>query len=454
MISGNTMPCFNRVPPLSSTDVLSIESTSFCPVVTENTVMRTSDPSMRTHIAPQQPCALMTAKTSIRSYSTVLPQHLQVVRLIVDSSLHRHAAFVPNSTFRFSAERAIQYVEASDRGGHGVQCQTSVNCQGLIQEVVCLSEKESKGQGLAVPSIPPVRTFTTKTELLGMYEALAAFFRACRAANLEEQLQRKCRIVVENDNAAAVAEAASAVSMVKPECPVHEALQSLLCSNSIPIEFRYLPRGSREGRLADAMSRWQPAALQVEPDALAAAVESALMSLSGNPGHRLWPPDIDVFGSERSHLQQCSYYAYMWDRQCSAANTWDLDWSKWPQEALRGQLQLFGLQKPGVRDDKAECLGDHCQIRKPVCYVFPHPNNALQAVCKIARDKPTAWLVLKEAMKPSERAQLFKLPIKLTVTILPVASRDTVLCPTIQQCSASDVDPGSSPLALHFISWE
>lgn len=265
-----------------------------------------------------------------------------------------------------------------------------------------------------------------------------------------------------NDNTSAVAEAAQAMlrtpASATSGCPVREALAALQVSHGVPIEFRHLSRNSEEGRLADAMSRRQELEWHLDYSSLAAAVESILNTLPVAAGQlATWPPDVDLLASERTHLHACRYYACMWDRRCAAANAWDLDWSRWPEEALNGQLRVFGVPLAGAGQAvPARPDGwNGSPRRKPVCYVFPYHtrNQAYHVMRKIESDQATCWLVSQEHLDPAEQLLLSRLPVQASAPLQPSAPGIPVARSLSHPCVLGS-QTWVSGLALHFITWE
>ena len=370
---------------------------------------------------------------------------LRTVELIVDSGSCTHAAFVQHSNWRFICPRAVL---VSAENYKGEKCRVGKARPGLIQEVV----KKHKPSPMSVK-------FTDTTELLGIYEALSAFLRACRSAGLEDQLREVCRVVVFNDNTSAVAQATRAMEQVPSAAssPVHTALASLRDTYRVHTEFRHLPRTSKKLGLADAMGRWHEEEWNVAADALASAVERAMQDLSADAARvAVWPPDVHLLASERTHLRECgAYYSIKWDRQCAAGNAWDLDWGKWPEVALHGQLQVFGVspsQTCAAVDDREGCAarnGGQNWGRKPVCYVFPQHQDTCLAMRKIELNLATVWLVLRRDLSISEALFLKKLPVAVSVP-LPRAAKGRPVVESPQQ----NAQAWTSPLVLHFITWE
>lgn len=433
------------------------------PVTLSNSSCSTASPSPQGINAQQavqhkqHPCALKGATLQTAVPSRTLPP-LQPVELIVDSSMHMHAAFVRYSNWRFSCRRAVR-VELGKPVRGGV-CRKG-EYPGLIQEVVHQDHLVGSSNSRQYPNSQKISHFSAKTELLGIYEALSAFLRACRTASIEQQLKEGCRMVVFNDNTSAVAKATALMNgrgATASDCPLHAALATLKNSYGVPIEFRYLPRLSKEVMVADAMSRWQQFEWQLNQDVLAVAVEACLKALPVDfPGQRsVWPPDIDLFASERTHLQQCEfYYATMWDRRCAAANAWALDWSKWPEEALCAQLQVFGVSpSSSVRELSTGNDEKVATARKPVCYAFPPLKHAYHAMRKIESELATVWLVLKQELSTSEALMLKRLPVKASVLLQPFAPVVMTPCDSAKHVSRVQRQMRESALVLHFIAWD
>lgn len=396
----------------------------------------------------QPPCALKTASAPSAVQSLRMcraPQRLCTVQLIVDSGSCTHAAFVQHSNWRFICHRAVL---VSAENYKGEKCRVGEERPGLIQEVI----KNHK------PS-PTFVKFTDTTELLGIYEALSAFLRACRSAGLEDQLREVCRVVVFNDNRGAVAQATRAMEQAPSAAssPVHTALASLRDTYRVHTEFRRLPRTSKKLGLADAMGRWHEEEWNVAADALASAVERAMQDLSADAARvAAWPPDVHLLASERTHLRECgAYYSIKWDRQCAAGIAWDLDWGKWPEVALHGQLQVFGVSPSQTcaavddREGRAARNGGQNWGRKPVCYIFPQHQDTCLAMRKIELNLATVWLVLRRDLSSSEALFLKKLPVAVSVP-LPRAAKGRPVVESPQQNSQA----WTSPLVLHFITWE
>ena len=293
-----------------------------------------------------------------------------------------------------------------------------------------------------------------------MYEALAAFLRACRSTGLEKPLRESCRVVIFNDNTNAVARATSAMVHAPTEAtPVlHGALAALRDSYGVHVEFRHLRRISKEVSLADAMGRWNVGEWFVRPDVLAPAVQRALQNLPVAAGQAaVWPPDIHLFGFERTCPHECAvYYSVRWDRHCASGTVWDMDWGKWPEVALRGQLQVFGVSPPKhssgreTREEPGAPHGSQDWERKPVCYAFPHSHrDAYHTLRKIELHLATVWLVLRRDLSIPEAFLLKRLPVKTSVPLQPVAPGTSVVA------SPEHIPKAWRPaLDLHFICWD
>lgn len=208
--------------------------------------------------------------------------------------------------------------------------------------------------------------------------------------------------------------------------PLVAQVYRLAAQQQLVLSFAWRRRSTDEVMLADEYSK-----LEDDTDwRLSRSVLAAQVAQNARPlieaGY--FPPDIDMMASQEAH-QVPQYVAKFWDGTCMAQDALVQHWGRWP----------------------AGCTPGHG--RQPCIFLFPAPADLPQVLMKIARERPTAWLVCSRYLRDIDARYVNQWPVRAR---FPLKCREVarVVKPTVLNPARRRNEQWQTPLQVLFVTWE